>query len=59
MISIQVIFEDGNYLLTDINATFEEASKYYVGKFFQFGDTDEIPMDKMVKCVAIKELREN
>jgi hypothetical protein len=59
MIAIQVMFEDGNYILTDINATFEEASEYYVGKFFQFGDTDEHPADKMVKCVAIKELKEN
>ena len=59
MIAIQVLFEDGNYLLTDINVTFEEAATYYVGKYFQFGDTDEHPMDKMVKCVAIKELKEN
>ena len=58
MIAIEVIFENGNTILTDINATFEEASNYYVGKYFQFGDNEQHPEDLLVKCVAIREMKE-
>ena len=59
MISIKVVFENGDFLITDINATFEEAAKYYVGQSFNFGDTDEYPQDRILKCVAIQEMKEN
>ncbi len=59
MISVEVIFENGDVIVTDINSTFEEACKYYVGKFFQFGDTDQHPEDYLVKCVAVREMKEN
>lgn len=59
MICVQVLFENGNEIVTDFNGTFEDASKYYVGKIFQFGDTDQYPEDYLVKCISVKELKEN
>ena len=59
MICVQVLFENGNEIVTDFNGTFEDASKYYVGKIFQFGDNDQYPEDYLVKCIAIKEMKEN
>ena len=55
MNSFRVTFEDGNTLVTDMNASLEEAKAYYVGQYFQFGDTDECPSDKMVKAVLVEE----
>lgn len=52
MISIKVIFDDGNYLFTEMNCDFETAQKYYIGKRFNLG----IEKDKMVKCVGIEPL---
>lgn len=51
--SVKVIFEDGNFLFSTINATMQQAVDYYVGQRFQFGDTDEHPADKMVKCTDL------
>lgn len=59
MICVQVLFENGNEIVTDFNGNFDDASNYYVGKRFQFGDTDQHPEDYLVKCIAIKELKEN
>ncbi len=59
MICIEAIFENGNRIITDINCTFEQASTYYVGNYFQFGDNEQHPEDLLVKCIAIKELKEN
>ena len=41
MINIKIIFEDGDYEATKINATIEEAKKYYVGQRFNVGITYE------------------
>ena len=46
MIEIKVYFDNKDSLSTKINATFEEAKKYYVGNVFNIG----IVKDKMVKC---------
>lgn len=54
MISVKVTFEDGNTIVTDINATLEEATEYYVGQSFQFGDTEACPHDKLVKAVSVE-----
>lgn len=54
MISVKVTFADGNSFVTGINATLEEAIAYYVGQEFQFGDTDECPIDKLVKAITVE-----
>ncbi len=53
MTDIRVHFEDGNTITTSINGTRAEIEAYYVGKAFQFGDTEECPRDKMVKAVSV------
>lgn len=50
----KVTFLDGNMIVTDMNATLEEARAYYVGKYFQFGDTQEYSADLMVKAVSVE-----
>ena len=54
MNTFKVIFEDGNSLVTEMNATIEEAKRYYIGQYFNFGDTDEHPQDKMIKAIAVE-----
>lgn len=54
MKAYKVTFADGNTLVTSMNADLVEARAYYVGKSFQFGDTDECPRDKMVKGVSVE-----
>ena len=56
MLAVRVTFADGNYLETSINATIEEARRYYVGQYFQFGDTEECPRDNLVKAIACEPL---
>lgn len=53
MNSYLVTFADGNTIHTSMNATLSEASAYYLGKAFQFGDTEECPHDKMVEAVSV------
>ena len=56
MNSYKVTFEDGNTIVTSMNATLEQAKTYYLGKYFNFGDTDECPKDKMLKAVKVETL---
>jgi hypothetical protein len=49
-------FQIGNSIKTQFNGTLEEAQAYYVGKKFNFGDTDAHPKDKMVKAVRVEQL---
>lgn len=51
---ITVHFEDGNTVSTNINGTDQEIEKYYVGKSFDFGDTEECPRSKLVKAVRVE-----
>lgn len=51
---LKVYFEDGNTLTTRINGSKAEATKYYLNKYFQFGDTEECPVDKMVKAIKVE-----
>lgn len=53
MITMLITFTDGNTVTTTINATIEEAKKYYVGQWFNFG----IENDHMVKVVSCEELQ--
>ena len=57
MNTFKVIFADGNHTTTDMNATLDEARAYYVGTFFNFGDTDEHPKDRLVKDVAVEPIK--
>lgn len=54
MKTAKVYFEDGNTLTTSINGTKKEIEAYYIGKRFQFGDTEEHPLDKMVKAIKVE-----
>jgi len=54
MNSFKVTFSDGNTIQTGMNATLEEAEEYYVGTWFNFGDTEEQPKDKMVQAVKVE-----
>lgn len=54
MRTVKVIFADGNSLVTSINGTDDEIRAYYIGKEFNFGDTEAHPKDKMVKAVYVE-----
>ena len=54
--TFRIKWENGNVTTSRMNATIDEARAYYVGKPFQFGDTEEIPGDLMVKATAVDEL---
>ena len=53
MKTVEVIFSNGNTLITDINGSDEQIRAYYIGKVFNFGDTDTCPNDVLVKCIDI------
>ena len=53
MKSITVHFADGNKIHTEINGTEETIINYYLDKYFNFGDTETHPQDKMVKAVKV------
>lgn len=54
MNDFKITFEDGNVIYTGMNADLEKAKKYYLNKYFQFGDTEYYPKDKMVKAVSVE-----
>jgi hypothetical protein len=56
MIDIKVTYEDGNVTYTGFNGTLEQARAYFVGKSFNFGDTDFGVPDRMVKAVEVEEV---
>lgn len=51
--TVRVHFADGNHLDTSIRGTEAEIRDYYVGQFFNFGDTEEHPKDRMVEAVSV------
>lgn len=55
MILVKCLYEDGDEVVTRVNATFEEAKKYFVGTTFNIGTV----RDRLVKCVSIELLAEN
>lgn len=52
--AVKVTFADGNHLTTSINGTEEEIRRYYLGNYFQFGDTDEHPRDNLQRGVSVE-----
>lgn len=53
MRSIKVIFSNGNSLVTDINGTDDQIRAHYIGRVFNFGDTDTCPSDVLVKAIEV------
>ena len=49
---VKVTFSDGDSLVTNINATFEEAEEYYLGNIFNTGTED----DHMVRTIKVEEV---
>jgi hypothetical protein len=56
--AVRVTYADGNHLVTGINGTRKEVESYYLGQFFQFGDSDSCPGGRMVRAVAVEFLGE-
>jgi hypothetical protein len=57
MKGVTVTFENGFRMTTDINGTDESIRAYYVGKEFNFGDTEEHPADLMIRVVSVEVLK--
>ncbi len=57
MKTFKITFADGNTITTGMNATLAEASDYYIGKRFQFGDTEAKPFDYLVEAVQVEEVK--
>jgi len=58
MKTFKIKFADGNEIVTSLNTDLKGAKEYYLGKAFQFGDTEECPHDKLVKAVSVDEIYE-
>ncbi len=59
MNSFKITYADGNITITNMNATIHEATTYYTGTSFNFGDTAAHPRDKMVKVVFVHQIINN
>lgn len=57
MINVEVTYEDGNVTTTGFQGTLEEARTYFVGKPFNFGDTDFGVPDRKVKAVKVEQIK--
>lgn len=53
MLTAKVNFEDGDSLITRINATEQEARKYYEGNVFNIGSVN----DNLKRCTSIEILK--
>jgi len=56
MNTYKITLSDGNTMTTSMNATLDEAKKYYIGVYFNFGDNDFGEPDRMVKAVKVEEI---
>lgn len=54
MLTLKLIFSDGDYLITRFNGTKQDAETYYLDRNFNVGTT----ADAMKKCVGIDFLEE-
>jgi hypothetical protein len=52
MIDIKVTFANGDTISTSINATLQEAQKYYIGQYFNLGIKDDL----MTKAVKVEQI---
>jgi hypothetical protein len=51
MREIKIIYENGNYINTQINGSDEDILKYYLGRYFNFGDIEN--RDNMQKVIGV------
>ena len=56
MNTFKITYENGDTTITGMNATLDEAKAYYIGTYFQFGDTEECPYDRMIKAVDVEQI---
>lgn len=52
----KVLFQNGDSLVSSMNATLEEATDYYLNNWFNFGDTEEFPYDIMIQGISVEEI---
>lgn len=52
MITIKAIFENGDEVVTRMNATFQDAQNYYLNRTFNLGCIE----DDMQRCVEVREV---
>lgn len=56
MITVKCFYSNGDTITTDINGTLESAKNYFLGQWFNFGDTDIKPYDDMQQCVKVEQV---
>ena len=54
MRAIRVHYSDGQMQEQSVNGTNAETERYFVGSWFNFGDTEEHPADRMVQAVRVE-----
>lgn len=54
MNTYKVTFSNGDHLVTGFNGTLEDAERYYLSNWFNMGDMEHLPIDKMVKGVKVE-----
>ncbi len=57
MNTYKITFDNNNTITTGFNGTWEEAAQYYIGRSFQFGDTEEHPTDLMAKAIKVEVIK--
>ena len=50
MLNIKIVYDDGDFEYTKINATIEDVRKYYVGRSFNLG----ITTDNIKRCKDVE-----
>jgi hypothetical protein len=58
MIAVKCTYSNGDTITTDINGTLESAKQYFLGQWFNFGDTDAKPYDDMQRCINVEIVKE-
>jgi hypothetical protein len=56
--TVRITYADGNTCDTWINGTMQSIREYYIGNFFNFGDTDFGVPDNMQEAVSVEFLED-
>ena len=56
MNTFRITFTTGDVIVTSMNASLQKATEYYTNNYFNFGDTQEHPADKMGRGVSVVQL---
>lgn len=54
MLTVKCTYSNGDTIYTRINGTIETATNYFLGQWFNFGDTDSKPYDDMQQCIKVE-----